>query len=65
MRKDVDNISIGDILILAEYLGLEDTDPYTSFKEIERFTGKFLIREVKYILRNYEGLQPNYCIIGF
>lgn len=60
LRKDVDNIEIGDKLILEEYVYTGNID--TSF-----YTGRVITKKVHYVLRNasYFGLMPGYCIIGF
>lgn len=53
LRKDDDNVQVGDRLILNEYDGIN-------------YTGQYIEREVKYVLRNCEkyGLMNGYCIIG-
>lgn len=51
LRRDEDNIEIGDTLILKEWNGKE-------------FTGRECTRKVIYILRGYEGLEDGYCIYG-
>lgn len=52
IRKDEDNVEVGDILILEEWDG--------------DFTGYSLKRKVSYILRDVPqfGLKKGYCIIG-
>ena len=52
IRVDEDNIQVGDLLILEEW-----NDGYT---------GKYVRRYVKYVLRNAEEyvLMPGYCITG-
>ena len=54
LRKDEDNIRVGDILVLEEWNGT-------------RYTGKRELRKVKYVLRNVPeyGLKEGYCIIGW
>ena len=54
LRKDEDDIQVGDMLVLREWDGKE----YTGFTQH---------RTVKYVLRNVPeyGLQEGYCIIGF
>lgn len=54
IRKDEDNIQVGDTLILCEWDGI-------------RYTRRKLLREVKYVLRNVPqyGLQDGFCIIGW
>lgn len=54
IRRDEDNIQVGDILILAEW----DWDHYT---------GEKISRKVKYVLRNVPeyGLKDGYCVIGW
>lgn len=53
LRKDEDNVQVGDVLVLREYNGTE-------------YTGKSLHKKVTYVLRNAErfGLLPGHCIIG-
>lgn len=51
LRRDEDNVQVGDYLILKEWDGHD-------------FTGRKCTKRVKYVLRNYEGLEDGYCIIG-
>ena len=53
LRKDEDNIQIGDELILEEWNG--------------EYTGNYTWRKVTYVLRNVPeyGLNDGYCIIGW
>ena len=53
LRKDEDNIQIGDELILEEWDG--------------EYTGNYTWRKVTYVLRNVPeyGLKDGYCIIGW
>ena len=53
LRKDEDNIQIGDELILEEWDG--------------EYTGNYTWRKVTYVLRNLPeyGLKDGYCIIGW
>ncbi len=53
LRKDEDNIQVGDRICLNEWNG-------------ECFTGKYITKEVVYILRDCErfGLMKGFCIIG-
>ena len=53
LRKDEDNIQVGDELILQEWNG--------------EYTGNYTWRKVTYILRNVPeyGLKDGYCIIGW
>lgn len=55
IRIDEDNIQVGDLLILNEW------------DDFYGFTGHFVRRYVKYVLRNVPeyGLMPGYCIIGW
>lgn len=60
LRKDEDDIRIGDILVLDEW---KDTgNALTS-----GYTGWRLRRQVKYVLRDVPqlGLKEGYCIIGW
>lgn len=54
IRKDEDEIDVGDILVLKEWTGND-------------YTGKLVKRTVKFVLRNVPeyGLMPGYCIIGW
>ena len=54
LRKDEDNIHVGDMLHLMEWNG-------------EAYTGNGYIVTVKYVLRNVPeyGLAEGYCIIGW
>ena len=56
IRKDEDNIQVGDIVDLCEWDA-----------EKECFTGRRLSRTVKYVLRDVPqyGLAEGYCIIGW
>ena len=53
LRKDEDNIQVGDLLILREWDG-------------EKFTGRAIHADVMYVLRDVPqyGLMDGYCIIG-
>lgn len=53
LRKDEDDIQVGDLLILQEWDGV--------------YTGNYIRRYVKYVLRDADrfGLKPGYCIIGW
>ncbi|MBO7697009.1 MAG: DUF3850 domain-containing protein [Methanobrevibacter sp.] len=53
LRKDVEGIQIGDIIVLREYDG--------------DYTGRSITATVSYVLRNCPewGLMEGYCIIGF
>lgn len=53
IRKDEDDIQVGDLIILEEWNG--------------EYTGQALRRYVKYVMRGCEkyGLMDGYCIIGW
>lgn len=53
LRKDEDDIQVGDLLIFREWDG-------------EKYTGHKLTRVVTYVLRNCPeyGLMEGYCIVG-
>ena len=53
LRKDEDNIQVGDEIILEEWDG--------------EYTGRYTNRKVTYVLRNVPeyGLNDGYCIIGW
>ena len=56
LRKDEDNIQVGDKLVLEEF------NPATGSR-----TGRTVVRMVTYVLRDVPeyGLKEGYCIIGF
>lgn len=53
LRKDEDNIQVGDEIMLEEWDG--------------EYTGRYTNRKVTYVLRNVPeyGLNDGYCIIGW
>ena len=53
LRKDEDDVQVGDILDLREWDG-------------EKYTGLHVLREVTYVLRDCPeyGLMDGYCVIG-
>lgn len=53
LRKDEDNIQVGDEIILEEWNG--------------EYTGRYTNRKVTYVLINVPeyGLNDGYCIIGW
>lgn len=55
LRKDEDNVQVGDELILEEW------------ESGKGYTGEIALRTVTYVLRNVPeyGLMDGYCIIGF
>ena len=53
LRKNDRDYRVGDVLVLKEYL------PFT-----QTYTGKETVREIEYILENFDGLQDGYCIMG-
>lgn len=58
IRKDEDDIQVGDKLVLNEY----DADD----KFMPHYTGESIFADVTYVLRNVPkyGLKDGYCIIG-
>ena len=56
IRKDDDDVQVGDKLVLGEWN-----------EEQQHYTGRFVTRKVKYVLRNVPeyGLNEGYCIIGW
>lgn len=54
IRKDEDNLHVGDAIILKEFDG-------------KNFTGRATGRNITYILRNCpeHGLMEGFCIIGW
>lgn len=51
LRKDEDNIQVGDVLKLSEWDGKD-------------YTGRYVYRVVSYVLRGYDGLKEGYAIYG-
>lgn len=63
LRKNDRDFKVGDILILKEF------NPNKEYETIEdgvysNFSGKKVLRQVIYILKNTEGLNNNYVILG-
>ena len=58
LRKDEDNVEVGDTLILEEWVPDGNGGHYT---------GRKVQRTARYIIRDAEGwgLMQGYCIIGF
>lgn len=56
LRKDEDDVQVGDELILHEW-----------HPKLELYTGAKVKKTVKYVLRNVPeyGLMDGYCIIGW
>ena len=54
LRKRDRDFQEGDVLNLREF------DP-----ESRCYTGSIFSAEIKYILKNAPGLDPDYCILGF
>ena len=54
IRRDEDDIQVGDTLVLCEWTGTH-------------YTYRSLSRKVKYVLRSISqyGLQDGFCIIGW
>ena len=54
IRRDEDNIQVGDAIILKEWDG-------------EKFTGREVGRNITYVLRNVSeyGLKDGYCIMSW
>lgn len=61
LRKDEDDVQVGDVLILEEWVKKE------SFPGGGVYTGAALTVYVSYVLRDVPqfGLEPGYCIIGW
>jgi len=53
IRKDDRGFEVGDMLILKEWIWDE-----------ERYTGKEMLAKVKYIMRDFPGLEHGYCAMG-
>mgnify|MGYP002673272041 CR=1 FL=1 len=56
IRKDDDDVQVGDKLILREWN-----------EEQQYYTGRFVTRKAKYVLRNAPeyGLNEGYCIVSW
>ena len=72
-RKDDRNYKVGDELLLQEWKTVankREICPITEEKEAipnpasGDYTGNILHRRITYVLRNFEGLQPGFCILG-
>lgn len=51
LRKNDRNFQIGDTIRLRKWNG-------------EQFFGPYLEKKIVYILKNVDGLEPDYCILG-
>lgn len=62
LRKDDREFQTGDILMLKEF---NQNKKYKTINETEtNFSGKKVLRQIKYILKDIEGLNKNYAILG-
>ena len=54
IRKDEDDLQVGDVLILQEWNGRD-------------YSGRCVSRRITYVLRNVPeyGLKEGYCIVGW
>lgn len=55
LRKNDRNYQVGDKIVLIETC---------KCLVLPVYTGRYLFREVAYILKDFEGLKNNYCILG-
>lgn len=53
VRKDDRNYRVGDLLTIREYC-----------TECEKYSGDETVREVAYVLRDFEGLKEGWCVLG-
>jgi hypothetical protein len=53
LRKDDRGYQVGDNIQFEEFNGV-----------LSKYTGKTATRRIIYILRNFDGLMPGYCILG-
>jgi hypothetical protein len=53
LRKDDRKYAVGDIVLFCEYQ-----------PKLDEYTNKTLRRTITYILRDFPGLMPGYCILG-
>lgn len=51
LRKNDRDYKVGDFMKMREYKNGE-------------WTGDIIRKEITYVLENYEGLKPGYCILG-
>lgn len=58
LRKNDRDFKAGDLLILEEY------DPEDKDEPNKGYSGKLFAVRVDYILENYPGIEPGYCIMG-
>ena len=54
LRKDDRQFEVGDVVDLREY------DP-----DADSYSGRFVHSVVSCVLRDFPGLQPGYCILGW
>ena len=53
LRKNDRDFNVGDILVLYEF------DQRT-----RKYTGLYVRKQIKFILKDYPGLEEGYCILG-
>jgi ParB family transcriptional regulator, chromosome partitioning protein len=53
LRKDDRNYAVDDHVVFEEFR-----------QAVGEYTGRVTRRRIKYILRDFDGLQPGYCILG-
>jgi hypothetical protein len=53
LRKDDRGYEVGDLIVFEEFR-----------PGVGEYTGKSETREITYIMRNIDGLEPDYCILG-
>jgi ParB family chromosome partitioning protein len=54
LRKDDRHFRVGDVLRIEEYDYIEET-----------LTGRYVVKKITYILRDFIGLEHGFCILGF
>lgn len=53
-RENDRDFQRGDTIVLKEY------DPKTGF-----YSGRIVRGEITYVLREFDGLEPGYCVFGY
>ena len=62
IRKDDRDFKIGDILLLEEY---DSNKEYVDINDnLTNYSGRKIVKEITYILKDVDGLDSNYAILG-
>lgn len=66
LRKNDRGFKVGDTVTLREWDPWKDSGP--EFKKQgtndQRYTGRTAVRGVTYVLENFEGIAPGFCILS-